>query len=162
MAQTNRLFCSSTRSIRSECEIIANDLFAVPFPTDLVQRRSKRQTDQDDIPLVDGLPDGVDVDATQDVEDEQANLDGLTIQQNCEEWPVQKCRLEKRKMTKVHPDTACRKIPREVCIPNNCEMVPGAKVCREETIVKVQNVPQEDCELQPEENCFMEAVMVPK
>ena len=36
------------------------------------------------------------------------------LEQTCEEWPVQKCRLEKRTVKKVHPDTACRKIPREV------------------------------------------------
>ena len=50
----------------------------------------------------------------------------------------------------------------QVCIPNNCEMVQGEEVCRDEDKVQIQNVPQEECELQPEENCHAEAVLVPR
>ena len=84
------------------------------------------------------------------------------IEQQCEEWPVQRCTLEKKTVKKIHPDTACRKIPREVCVPNNCAMVQGDEICRDENRMLVQNVPQEECELQPEENCHMEAVLVPR
>jgi hypothetical protein len=56
----------------------------------------------------------------------------LQFDQNCEEWSVQKCSLEKKTVKKVHPDTACKKIPREVCVPNNCETVPGKEVCYDE------------------------------
>jgi len=87
---------------------------------------------------------------------------GVTIEQQCEEWPVQRCTLEKKTVKKIHPDTACRKIPREVCVPNNCAMVQGDEICRDENRMLVQNVPQEECELQPEENCHMEAVLVPR
>ena len=86
----------------------------------------------------------------------------IQVDQKCEEWPVQTCKLEKKKVKKVHPDTACRKIPREVCVPNNCAMAPGEEVCRDESRMQVQNVPQEECELQPEETCHMEAVLVPR
>lgn len=64
----------------------------------------------------------------------------LQLDQSCEEWPVQKCRLEKRVVTKVHPDTACRKIPREVCVPNNCAMVQGEEICREEVSIHEESV----------------------
>jgi hypothetical protein len=50
----------------------------------------------------------------------------------------------------------------QVCVPNNCAMVPGPEVCHDEMRTQVQNVPQEECELQPEETCHMEAVLVPK
>ena len=75
---------------------------------------------------------------------------------------MQRCTLEKKTVKKIHPDTACRKIPREVCVPNNCAMVTGEEICRDENRMLVQNVPQEECELQPEENCHMEAVLVPR
>ena len=65
-------------------------------------------------------------------------------------------------MRKVHPETECRKIPREVCVPNNCAMQQGEQICRDEVRMQVQNVPQEECELQPEENCHAEAVLVPR
>ena len=70
--------------------------------------------------------------------------------------------MEKTLASKVKPDTSCRKIPRQVCIPNNCEMVPGEQLCKDDTRVMIQNVPQEECELQPEENCFQDSVLVPK
>ena len=84
------------------------------------------------------------------------------VDENCEEWPVQKCTLGKKTVRKVHPETECRKIPREVCVPNNCAMQQGEQICRDEVRMQVQNVPQEECELQPEENCHAEAVLVPR
>jgi len=95
-------------------------------------------------------------------DDDGSTPNVVTVDQKCEEWPVQTCKLEKKKVKKVHPDTACRKIPREVCVPNNCAMAPGEEVCRDESRMQVQNVPQEECELQPEETCHMEAVLVPR
>lgn len=86
----------------------------------------------------------------------------ITVDEKCEDWPVQKCTLEKKLVKKVSPETACRKIPREVCAPNNCQMTKGEEICRDETRIQVQNVPQEECELQPEETCHMEAVLVPR
>lgn len=86
----------------------------------------------------------------------------ITVDQKCEEWPVQKCKLEKRLVKKVHPETACNKIPKEVCAPNNCALTPGQEVCRDENRVQMQNVPEEDCDIQPEEQCHMEATLVPR
>merc|ERR1719422_904623 len=45
---------------------------------------------------------------------------------------------------------------------NNCAMQQGEQICRDEVRMQVQNVPQEECELQPEENCHAEAVLVPR
>ena len=43
---------------------------------------------------------------------------------------MQTCTIQKKTVKKVHPDTSCKKIPREVCVPNNCAMVPGEEVRR--------------------------------
>lgn len=94
------------------------------------------------------------------IKNDQQNI--LGVDENCEEWPVQKCTLTKKTVRKVHPETECRKIPREVCVPNNCAMQQGEQICRDEVRMQVQNVPQEECELQPEENCHAEAVLVPR
>lgn len=97
-----------------------------------------------------------------DTPNTQTSPNSITVDQRCEEWPVQKCTLEKKTVKKVHPDTQCRKIPREVCVPNNCALVQADEICRDEVRMQVQNVPEEECELQPEENCHMEAVLVPR
>lgn len=95
-----------------------------------------------------------------DVSTDEGNT--IKVDESCEEWPVQRCELIKKTVRKVHPETECRKIPREVCVPNNCAMVQGEQICRDEVRMQVQSVPQEECELQPEENCHAEAVLVPR
>jgi hypothetical protein len=117
------------------------------------RNREKRQFDG----LDDSSSDTSDTSAATDSDDNTIKVD-----ENCEEWPVQKCTLTKKTVRKVHPETECRKIPREVCVPNNCAMQQGEQVCRDEVRMQVQNVPQEECELQPEENCHAEAVLVPR
>jgi len=86
----------------------------------------------------------------------------LSLGQECEDWPVQRCTLEKKNVKKVNPETACRKIPREICAPSNCEFQPAKKVCREEQQDLIQNIPTEDCNLEPQEDCRMETVLVPR
>jgi len=88
--------------------------------------------------------------------------DVLSLGQECEDWPVQKCTLEKRVVKKVNPETACRKIPKEICAPSNCEFKLSEKVCREEERDSIQNIPTEDCNLEPQEDCRMETVLVPR
>jgi len=85
-----------------------------------------------------------------------------SLGQECEDWPVQRCTLEKKTVKKVSPDTSCRKIPREICAPSNCEIRPAEKVCRDEQQDLIQNIPTEDCNLEPQEDCRMETVLVPR
>ena len=82
--------------------------------------------------------------------------------ENCEEWPVQRCTLEKKTVTKSTPQTSCQKYPKEVCSTSNCVFVKSAKTCREETRSLVQNIPSEDCDLEPRETCKLETVLVPR
>jgi len=88
--------------------------------------------------------------------------DLLSIGEECEDWPVQKCTLEKKIVKKVNPDTSCQKMPREICAPSNCAFVKDEKVCRDETKSLIQNIPTEDCDIEPQEHCKMETVLVPR
>ena len=113
----------------------------------------------------------------------------VNIGEECEEWPVQKCELQKKVVKKTNPNTACEKIPKEICAPSGCVIQPSKKVifivhipfwlkasfyviwiifshlhqaCRTETRALLQNIPSEQCDLEPQENCKMETVLVPR
>jgi len=92
----------------------------------------------------------------------ESDGDLLSIGEECEDWPVQKCTLEKKTVKKVNPETSCRKLPREICAPSNCVFKTSEKVCRDEKRQLVQNIPTEQCELEPREDCKMETVLVPR
>lgn len=92
----------------------------------------------------------------------QGDKDLLSVGEECEDWQVQKCTLEKKLVKKVNPETSCQKMPREICAPSNCIFKQSEKVCRDETKSLIQNIPTEQCDLEPQENCKMETVLVPR
>uniref|UniRef100_A0A0K2T055 Uncharacterized protein n=1 Tax=Lepeophtheirus salmonis TaxID=72036 RepID=A0A0K2T055_LEPSM len=94
--------------------------------------------------------------------DEREGKPPTILQKKCENWPVQQCVLKTRTVTKIHPETSCKKIPKKVCIPNNCKVVPTDEICHEQLKTVVQNIPEEECDLEPEENCNMESSLVPR
>ena len=93
----------------------------VPVPTGGVFRR-RRQVGPPGVELTSGLPD-IPAGAPEDDTDNVVN-----IGEECEEWPVQKCELQKKKVTKTNPETACEKIPKEICAPSGCIVQPSKKV----------------------------------
>jgi len=134
-------------------------------PTGALLRRNKRRAQEGDPDITSGLGIGpselgeVDGDALQSLE----NIgDLLSVGEECEDWPVQKCTLEKKIVKKVNPETSCRKVPREICAPSNCAFRETDKVCRDETRQLLQNIPSEVCDLEPREECKMETVLVPR
>jgi len=88
--------------------------------------------------------------------------DSVSVGEECEDWPVQKCTLEKKTVTKSNPITDCRKVSKQICAPDNCQFVKAAKQCRDEVKNLLQNIPSEQCDLEPQENCKKETVLVPK
>ena len=81
----------------------------------------------------------------------------------------------------ARPHTWCDKVPKEICAPDYCQMIPGAyeaiseifcckikiitfsgnQDCQEVTIQSTQVAPKEMCDLQPTSDCHMETNMVP-
>ena len=45
---------------------------------------------------------------------------GYTTKDECDEWPVEKCTVEKKLVKKVTPETGCHKEPVELCAPKGC------------------------------------------
>ena len=54
------------------------------------------------------------------------------------------------------------KVPNEICAPSNCLFVQSNEKCREEKRSLIQNIPSEECDLEPNETCKMETVLVPR
>jgi len=88
--------------------------------------------------------------------------DSVSVGEECEDWPIQKCRLEKRIVKKSNPQTECRKTSKQICAPDNCQFKKGEKQCRDEMKQSSQLTPSEKCGLDPRENCKMETIMIPK
>lgn len=88
--------------------------------------------------------------------------DFATQKPECVEWPVKKCKLEKKTVKKVKPETWCEKMSQNVCAPSNCVITTGEKICHDETRSVLVSTPSEECDLEPVEECAMETVLVPR
>merc|ERR1719192_2140403 len=82
--------------------------------------------------------------------------------EKCTDWPRKQCIVEKAVTTKTKPETSCSKMPRTICAPSTCKVITAEEKCQEEPQNYVINIPSESCELEPEEVCRMETVLVPK
>jgi hypothetical protein len=59
------------------------------------------------------------------------------------------------------PSTWCEKVPKKICAPDFCEMIPGEKECHDKTISSTIVKPEEVCDLQPSTQCRLVTNLVP-
>jgi len=59
------------------------------------------------------------------------------------------------------PNTWCEKVPKKICAPDFCEMVPGEEQCADKTIQSTVVRPEEICDLQPSKQCRLVTNLVP-
>ena len=59
------------------------------------------------------------------------------------------------------PNTWCKKVPRKICAPDNCRMVPGPEQCNQKMMVSTIQKPSEVCDLQPQTHCRLITRLVP-
>jgi len=88
--------------------------------------------------------------------------EGYTTREDCDEWPVQKCSIEKKKVKKYTPETKCYKEPREHCAPRGCGFRNGSIECHNKVKTIVVENPVETCEMEPVRSCKHVTKLVPK
>ncbi|XP_040576630.1 uncharacterized protein [Lepeophtheirus salmonis] len=108
-----------------------------------------------------------------DVEDDVVNCEtiqeekcedvtqGYTTEQKCTKWPKQVCTSEKKNVKKYSPQTECKKVPRQLCGPSGCVPQPGPEECFDKKETIVQEVPEENCNLEPQKSCKQVTKLVP-
>merc|ERR1712083_179278 len=80
----------------------------------------------------------------------------------CDEWPVERCTLERKLVKKYTPETACYKEPRELCAPRGCGFRNGTVECHNKVKTIVVDNPLETCEIEPQRTCKHVTKLVPK
>ncbi|QQP39275.1 Uncharacterized protein FKW44_020102 [Caligus rogercresseyi] len=78
------------------------------------------------------------------------------------EMACEKVRYHHERCQEDPPNTECKKVARKVCAPSNCQIFPGEEICNDEKRTVIQNIPQEDCDLQPQRHCKNESSLVPR
>jgi len=87
---------------------------------------------------------------------------GYTTKDECDEWPVEKCSVEKKLVKKVTPETGCHKEPVELCAPKGCGFTNGPVSCHNRVKTIVVDKPIEECNIEPIRSCKHVTKLVPK
>merc|ERR1712106_758039 len=87
---------------------------------------------------------------------------GYTSSQACSDWPVQKCDVQRKPVTKYSPETSCKKVPVELCGPSSCPTVPGPQECYQTKKTIIGDKPAEECSLEPKRVCKFVTKLVPQ
>ncbi|CAB4068292.1 unnamed protein product [Lepeophtheirus salmonis] len=82
---------------------------------------------------------------------------------NCETIQEEKCEDVTQGYTteKKIPITECKKVSRQLCGPSGCVPQPGPEECFDKNEVIVQEVPEEQCNLEPQRACKQVTKLVP-
>jgi len=89
--------------------------------------------------------------------------EGYVTKEECDEWPVQRCSIERKQVKKYTPETKCHKEPTEICGPVGCGFKdPPAVVCRDEVKTVVVDHPVESCHVEPVKQCRHVTKLVPQ
>merc|ERR1712226_705893 len=86
---------------------------------------------------------------------------GYTTEKKCTKWPKQVCTKDRKRVKKYSPETECKKVPRELCGPSGCLLKPGPEECFDRTETVVSEVPEETCNLEPQNECKHVTKLVP-
>ena len=82
----------------------------------------------------------------------------------CQTWFESECNTTFVATTKSEidrPNTWCKKVPKKICAPDNCKMVPGKEQCNEKMLVSTIQSPSEICDLQPQKHCRLITRLTP-
>lgn len=77
-------------------------------------------------------------------------------------WPVTRCKLVKKVVTKHTPSTKCTRNPVTLCGPRACAVEAGDVVCRKKLRTIVHQVPEESCRLEPRRVCNTVTKLLPR
>jgi len=87
---------------------------------------------------------------------------GYVTKPECDEWPVERCTLERKLVKKYTPETACYKEPRELCAPRGCGFRNGTVECHDKVKTIVVDNPLETCKIEPQRTCKHVTKLVPR
>ena len=82
--------------------------------------------------------------------------------QKCKNQPARSCTIVKKMVRKYIEVTSCRKDLVRICIPKKCKRKSNQNLCEEKVVTFVQNVPKEECYLEPVRSCVVISRRQPK
>ncbi|XP_040577684.1 uncharacterized protein [Lepeophtheirus salmonis] len=89
--------------------------------------------------------------------DENVDDDNLicktVFETECSTRYVEKQSKDEKAPKKYVGLTACKKLPIELCGSQYCDFVPGDETCHNKTVTSIIPVPEESCDLVPQETC---------
>merc|ERR1711953_1163503 len=87
---------------------------------------------------------------------------GYQTKTNCQTWPKQECSLSKKTVTKYTTMTGCNKEPTELCAPKGCAFTEGPEECHDEVRTVISQKPEEECMIEPQQQCKHVTKLVPQ